>query len=207
MMDKFYKKFSEFLIRNHCIEKDERELYEYAAKVFFQGFANVVIFVLIGIMFAMIKECLSFVSVFIVLRKFTGGLHARKYSHCLISSTILTIISLIAVRLLEKGTFQITYMCLTIIAVVIICALSPVENKNKPLSKKEMQVYKAISTILSLTLLAIICFFWLHKLAVLYSIGNGIIAVSVLIVPTYLKNPFLSRDCSIRKKCNLKLRK
>lgn len=187
MMDKYYKKLSSFLMHNHYINADDGELYEYAAKVVFQGAINIAVTILIGAAFGKLKECLCFISTFIVLRKFTGGLHAEIYSHCLISSTILIIISLIVVRVLEKNNFQIAYMCLAIIAAIAICVLAPVGNNNKPLSKKEKKVYKAVSIILSLALLALTYFLSLNNLVLSYSVGNGIIIVSFLIVLAYFK--------------------
>lgn len=182
MMEKYYRKLSDFLVSNHSIKKSDSELYEYAAKVFFQSIISIVVTIFIGIAFGMIKECLCFIFVFIILRKFTGGLHAKKYSHCLISSTALIIMSLIVIRVLEKNHFQIIFMCLTMIAVVIICVLSPIESNNKPLSKNEKKVYKIISVVLSLVLLILVVLLWLKNSVFSYSIGNGLIVVSTLIV-------------------------
>lgn len=180
-MEKYYRKLSNFLVSNHSIKKSDSELYEYAAKVFFQSIISIVVTILIGIAFGMLKECLCFILIFIILRKFTGGLHAKKYSHCLISSTALITTSLIFIRVLEKNHFQIIFMSLTMIAVVIICVLSPVENNNKPLSNKEKNIYKIISIVLSLALLVLAIFLWVKKSVLSYSVGNGLIAVSALI--------------------------
>lgn len=182
MMEKYYRKLSNFLVSNHSIKKSDSELYEYAAKVFFQSIISIVVTIFIGIAFGMIRECLCFIFVFIILRKFTGGLHAKKYSHCLISSTALIIMSLIVIRVLEKNRFQIIFMCLTMIAVVIICVLSPIENNNKPLSKKEKRVYKAFSIVLSLTMIVFSSCLWPKDSELSYSIDEGLIAVSALVI-------------------------
>ena len=85
-MDMFYKKLSLYLSENQNISKDDEELYEYAAKVIIHGIINFVITILIGIFFGMLKECVCFFITFFVLRKFTGGIHAKKYINCLSSS-------------------------------------------------------------------------------------------------------------------------
>ena len=184
MMDKYYRKLSVFLVSNNSIKKSDSELYEYAAKVFFQSMISIVVTIFIGIVFGMIKECLCFIFVFIILRKFTGGLHAKKYSHCLISSTILITISLIVVKFLERNSFQIVFYCITIIATIVICILAPIESNNKPLSLKERKVYKVVSNVLSLVLLMLVYFLWLKNSVFLYSVGNGLIAVSFFLVST-----------------------
>lgn len=187
MMDKYYKKLSSFLIRNHDIDEDDEELYEYAAKVAFQGVTNIVITILIGIVFGMLPECLCFISVFFVLRKFTGGLHAEKYLHCLISSMVIIVVTLLAIRILERDSFQIIFFCLTVISVILIFILSPIENENKPLSLNEKKVYKIISVIFSLSLLVITYILIVKSVVISYSIGMGIIVDSLLAVLAYFK--------------------
>lgn len=186
-MDKYYKKFSRFLIDNHDIEKEDGELYEYASKILYQSFINIVVTLLIGMAFGMLKECLCFISTFIILRKFTGGLHAKKYSHCLISSIIVIVASLLIIETLERNTFQIWFYCVEVIAVIVICSLAPIENNNKPLLKKEKKVYKAVSIFISLVILALTCFLLLNNSVLSYSIGTGLIMVSFLIALAYFK--------------------
>lgn len=186
MMEKYYRKLSNFLVSNHSIKKSDSELYEYAAKVFFQGFINIAVTILIGIAFGMLKECICFISTFIVLRKFTGGLHAQKYSHCIISSIILIVASLFIIEILEN-TFQIWFYCVEVIAVIVICSLAPIENNNKPLLEKEKKIYKAASIIISLVILTLTYFLSLNSSVLSYSVGNGLIMVSFLVVLAYFK--------------------
>lgn len=185
-MEKYYRKLSNFLVSNHSIKKSDSELYEYAAKVFFQGFINIAVTILIGIAFGMLKECICFISTFIVLRKFTGGLHAQKYSHCIISSIILIVASLFIIEILEN-TFQIWFYCVEVIAVIVICSLAPIENNNKPLLEKEKKIYKAASIIISLVILTLTYFLSLNSSVLSYSVGNGLIMVSFLVVLAYFK--------------------
>lgn len=133
MMDKYYKEFSLFLMHNNNIKNDDAEMYEYATKVLFQSVINMGTIILIGVSFRMIKECLSF----ILLRKFTGGLHAKRYSYCFISSTILIIISMLIIRAFERNNLQYLFIGLITIAVLIICVLAPIVNENKLLSNVE----------------------------------------------------------------------
>lgn len=137
MMDKYCKEFSLFLMHNNNIKNDDAEMYEYATKVLFQSVINIGTTILIGVSFRMIKECLSFISIFILLRKFTGGLHAKKYSYCFISSTILIIISMLIIRAFERNNLQCLFIGLITIAVLIICVLAPIVNENKLLSNVE----------------------------------------------------------------------
>ena len=148
-MDMFYKKLSLYLSENQNISKDDEELYEYAAKVIIHGIINFVITILIGIFFGMLKECVCFFITFFVLRKFTGGIHAKKYINCLSSSGILISISLYIIKICVKYDFNsIFFVGIIILSSFALIILSPLENQNKPLSNYEIKVYKLILTIL-----------------------------------------------------------
>ena len=172
-----------FLINNKYIASDDAEVYEYAAKVFFQSIINTIVTIAIGLIFDMLKETLCFIAVFMILRKFTGGLHAKKYINCLSISIFLIIISLIIIiKILEKYNFQIEFLCLVGISVIVICVLAPLEHYNKTISLKEKKIFKCISFILSLILLILTYFLLLKNSVFSYSVGNALIVDSILMI-------------------------
>lgn len=148
-MDKYYKKFSLYLCNNNFIKLDDCKVYEYAMKVFIHSFINVILTICIGIFFGMVKECMCLFLTIFTLRKFTGGLHTDKYIHCLISSIVLIILSLLLIKHLGENTKLILFFVLTFISTILIWIFSPIDNKNKKLSDKEKKVYKYFSMILS----------------------------------------------------------
>lgn len=136
-MDKYYKKLSTFLINNKIITKDDRELYEYAEIVLFHALINIVATVLIGTLLGMLKECLCMFSAFFILRKFTGGLHTKKYIYCFLYSISLIGLSLCIIRYFASSSNSNLFISLGIISTVLIWIFAPVENQNKQLSIKE----------------------------------------------------------------------
>ncbi len=180
-MDKYYKKLSSFLIQNHNIDKGDRELYEYAVKIIVHGIINIVITILIGLLFGMIKECLCFYITFFILRKFTGGFHAKTYADCLFSSVIIIVMTLFAIKYLEQQHYKVLFIIVVVISTIIIVALAPVENKNKKLSKRERRIYKFVSVGISLTLMFVVILLLDCSPVTVLPIGMGLILTGILL--------------------------
>lgn len=185
-MNNFYKRFSLYLQKNKMISKNEQESYEYACKVFIHGIINIILTIIIGLIFGMIKETLCFLISFFLLRKFTGGLHAKNYHTCLIYSTILLILSLLTIRLLIR-THTDLFFVLLILSEVSIWLFSPIVNENKVLSLKEKKIFQIISIGLSLVVLLFIIIVINKEPVVAYSIGTGLINTAVLEILAKIK--------------------
>ena len=150
-MDRFYKKFSSFLVHHQIISENDNELYEYATKLVIRDIFNVLITVLIGIIMQKIWETLCFYAVFFMLRKISGGLHLKSKNLCMLLSIIICILSVVLADYLGKTNyFRVVNNILVIISTIIIIVFSPVENENKPLTNKQMKIYKIEVSILSL---------------------------------------------------------
>lgn len=179
MENNLYKFLSFLLVKTGSISDSDNKLYEYAIRILVQGLINITASILIGIFFNMVKECLCILLVFFVLRKFTGGLHTKKYITCLICSLLILIASLIFVKVLLIYSIPKIFFALVIISILIISILSPIENEKKKLSNREKKLYKSISIILSL-------FFGIltqsEDMYISYSIGTAIMMIAILIV-------------------------
>ncbi len=181
-MDVLYKRLSSFLIKNENISKDDRELYEYALKILIQGIVNIVITIFIGFLFNMIKECFCFFITFFILRKFTGGLHAKKYVNCLLSSLVIMLFSLFCIKYLEQNNKQILFIIVVITSIIFICFFSPLDNQNKKLSINEKKTFKYFTILFSTVFLIIVLVLIMKKSFLAYSFGMGIIIVSILLI-------------------------
>lgn len=149
MMDKYYKKISGFLSKNHNINKEDETLYEYAIKIIVHGLVNITITILVGALLDMLQECICFVMAFFILRKFTGGYHTKQFKTCLISSALIMSASIVIVGILENKNNKFILSIILFISIIIISLLSPIDNINKPLNIKEKRAYKIISIIIS----------------------------------------------------------
>lgn len=190
-MNKYYKKISSFLIQNGCINKDFKELYEYAIKIIINSIVNIIITVLIGLILGMLKECVCLYLTFFILRKFTGGWHFNKYSFCLISSVILITLVLLFIKHFIIFFNPISFLIILILTSFLIACFAPVDNKNKQLSLKERKIYKILSIIITLLVLSsvIVC---LHNelFSLAYSMGLAMILTTVLLVAGKVRRLF-----------------
>lgn len=189
-MDKYYKKFSQFLIKNGAINVVDKELYEYAIRIISQACISIIASILIGVVFIMVKECVAFLIAFLILRKFSGGIHARNFFCCLISSIVLIIVSLLLIRFFIMRSLSIFFLILMVISIIVIVKLSPIENENKKLSTRETRIFKITSIIIAFCLLGIsVYLLWIEN-NIAYSLGMSIIATSFLMILAYIKIKF-----------------
>lgn len=189
-MDKYYKRISQFLVKNGAINVVDEVLYEYAMRIVSQASISIMVSILIGMVFSMVKECIAFLIAFLILRKFSGGIHAHDFLHCLISSIVLIIVSLLLIRFFIMRSLSIFFLILMVISVIVIAKLSPIENDNKRLSTKETRIFKIISIIVTFCLCGISTYlFWIEN-DIAYSLGMSIIATSFLMILAYLKIKF-----------------
>lgn len=191
-MNRIYEKISAILIKNHAINENDKELYEYAIKLTVHGIINIMVIVIVGIFFGMLKQSLCLFITLFVLRKITGGLHFEKYLYCFICSLFLIIVSLQTIKFLEKSEFDFEFFCITNLSIIFIWILSPADNQNKKLSLKEKRIYKYYAIAISLSFQIIVYAFICNQNALSYSFGIGIVIISIFLILAKI------RDVSIK---------
>ena len=75
--------------RHNAIHEEEKELYEYALHSAVLLILPLFLAGTIGFCFGSIRTGIIVVIPFMILRKFSGGYHAKKLSHCLMGSVML----------------------------------------------------------------------------------------------------------------------
>lgn len=130
-------------------ELDE-ELVEYSLKILKSFLINLFITTIIGMLMQKIRETLCFYTVFFILRKITGGFHLKSRNLCMIVSIIICILSVLFADYLGKTNSNIINSIIVSISNIIIIVFSPVVNENKPLTFKQIKIYKIESAMLSL---------------------------------------------------------
>lgn len=186
-MQNIYNPIVSILIRTKNVADEDREVYEYALKIFVRGIINFLTVIFIGFGFGMFKESLIIFVAFFALRKFTGGVHADSYFYCLVSSAIIFVFCLFSVRVFSY--LDNSYIILmAALSVLIICILAPARHPNKIMNDKEITIYKIISIILSIVILLIIvsCLF-INRKIISASLAVSEIVVSILLICGKLK--------------------
>lgn len=174
-------KITDKLIVNGAIRAEERELYEYGLQQGLLIIANMLTTIAIGFLFKMVWQSILFMIVYIPLRSFAGGYHAKTQSRCYFFSILLTTSVLLAIKLIPRTNFNI--IGLALIAGIIIYVLAPVEDANKPLDETETAVYKKRArVILAVELCTMLLMMGLGLSGVSLCISISMFALSIMLV-------------------------
>lgn len=150
MVERISNKIIDYQIEKGIISKNDINIYRYGYILLFEVMINILIALGIGIILGKVTEILFFLACFIILRSFCGGYHANSIWKCIFLSNLVMTISILSNILLSKYTMPISlFFILEICFSIIICVLSPVDNKNKRLSNNEKSFYKKCTIIVS----------------------------------------------------------
>lgn len=134
------ERITSLLIENKVILEENKDIYSYGLRQLFMMILNITITILLGLIFRELWQSILFSVVYIPLRSYAGGYHARTPMRCTLFSTFMVAVALLFMKVL---TFtRISILIMLIISSLIIIILSPVEDKNKPLDNIEKIVYK-----------------------------------------------------------------
>lgn len=153
MFENISERITSFLIENKVILTEDKDIYSYGLRQLFMMVLNITITILLGIIFKELWQSILFSLVYIPLRSYAGGYHARTPMRCTLFSTVMVCIALLLMKFLTFTRISIVVML--IVSSLIIILLSPVEDKNKPLDDLEKIVYKK-RTLIILTIEVII---------------------------------------------------
>ena len=153
-MEVLTQKLISSLIDNNIIKKEDEEIYMYGLNQIVFVTLNLITTIFIGLIFNKIFEVILFMVTYIPIRVYAGGYHARTKLRCYIFSVLM----LISVCYILKLNLLNSYLLIVILAIIfsgVILYLAPVEDKNKPLDKIEIEVYTK-RTIRNLSLVLIV---------------------------------------------------
>ena len=157
-MQKVAGKIVIWLIKQEAIRDDEKELYEYAVCSLFMMIVTVVLAIFIGFCFGVFIESIILILPFMLIRKFSGGYHAKRQTICLCISSMLLFLSFwIADRVIINVGFHVVVF----MASISLSVFSPVDSENRKLDSEEIISYRKTSRMFVFIFLAIyllLCF-------------------------------------------------
>lgn len=184
------EKFTDKLLEMQIIKDEEKDIYSYGFKQGIILLINMITMIIIGLLFNMIWESIIFMVSYSFLRVYAGGYHANSNLSCYLFSVAMMAAVLWLIKLIPWNSF----IC-SIIAVVtsmIILLLAPVEDNNKPLDKKEKEVFKKRTNIVLGILTGFTITFWvMDKQMVSICIVMGVTVLSVMLVLGKVKNMYI----------------
>lgn len=152
-MNYLTSKILKFITYQNVISSDDevQDFYKYGIEITISSLLNIILVLTIGLLIGHVLESIIYLSLFILIRSFTGGYHADTYFRCNLLMCVTFILTVFAnIITSDKITLSIAIglVCLTEITVVL---LGPIENKNKPIDGSKKPKLKIMGLIVTLT--------------------------------------------------------
>lgn len=128
------------LVTCQFIEEDDTELFCYGLYIMLSNFLCLFETVIFGLLFDVLLENIVFYVSFFPLRRYAGGVHARKEITCIFCTTFAIFLSSCGIRVMNR-CFVACLLCI-IVGSLAICLLSPLDTPEKPLESEEYSYYR-----------------------------------------------------------------
>ena len=129
----------DWMIRCNAINEADKELYKYALYSFFLLVSPLILAGVIGFGLGSVKHGVALIFPFVVLRKFSGGYHAKNLHTCIFESGFLLFLC-IMLSMHVQGDLKLAIA--TVIASVSLITFSPIDSENRRLDTNEKRTYK-----------------------------------------------------------------
>lgn len=188
-------KVAEIFIVKDIIKREDKEVYQYGSELLVAEIISAAITFIIAIFLGKIIETICYVVVFETIRVYSGGYHASSHRNCILSFNVMYIGILFLIDMINKAQLNSWIFIGMIVASIIIFAMSPIQDQNKPLSKEEKITYKLLTRkrIVLYTTISCLLFFFIPEFTGNIFIHISICQVSILLIVGYLKNVMLDK--------------
>lgn len=158
MLEKLARRIASYFVKMNVAKEEDEELYIYGLQTILSSVFSILFIGLLSIIFGKILESIIYLSSFILLRRYTGGYHAKKYWTCFCITVISYIINMVIGHyIIEYGEYLMIYL-LFFICIIVIVLLAPIANKNRPIAESQIGHFKKINRCLCIffTILCVI---------------------------------------------------
>lgn len=181
MIGKCAEAIAGWLINSGVIETEDRDLYAYAAYSFLISISPLFLAILCGAFMGRVVHSIVFIIPFMLIRKFSGGYHAKHSWVCMICSCLLLILCIYLIPHVEWSN---GFLAVTFFSAGSLITFSPIDSENRRLDSMEKQRYKRmVFGLVGITVLGIALLYMLNLPAYAVSFSMGLILTAGLQVP------------------------
>lgn len=137
------------LINSNLISQEDEEIYKFGLECYLLKLVHVITYSLAAIFLGKYIEYTIFIITYLLLRKFSGGIHANTRLGCLIVSNVILIFSLFVGDYINDLMLISFFSFMGFIVTII---YSPVDNPNRKLSLIEKKRFKKYTILLCVIL-------------------------------------------------------
>lgn len=173
-----------WMIKHDAVLPEDRELYEYAVYSLILTVSPLVLVMIMGGLMGRMREGIVLIIPFMVIRKFSGGYHAKHDWACLLSSCGLLFLCVCAA---SRITCSMELCIVTFAAAAGLCILSPVDSENRRLMPEEKRRYKKTTCVLAAAFAMLFVFLMvIHAGTYAVCVAVGLILSASLQLPCIL---------------------
>lgn len=189
MISEISKRISLFLCRKSIIDYKDIEIYKYGFETICSTIIGFVITIAIGLIFQMFFLSIAYYVMFVAIRQFTGGYHAKTYCRCNLTFAIVTslVFSLTKMVVYSKTYTLPNHILFLVLSFIVIWNFSPIENENKPLDQAQKKKNRCIAIVLTLIASILSCVAYIFFIQVSALMAFTQLAIAVLIVITKIE--------------------
>ena len=184
MGQRYLGKIVDWLIISDTVAIEERELYVYALYAGFLSICPMLVMTILGFLSGHMVENILTILPFCFIRKFSGGYHAKRPEVCFIASGIILLVCNYCVGTIEYSRWM---GILTVLAILCLACLSPVDHENRKLIQEERMCYRKITIKILIVLVeCIVMALIVNQKQICVYLLIGIILSAVLQIPCLL---------------------
>ncbi len=141
MIEKLARKLVAWQVERNYLSAQEQNLYRYAFELLISQAVNLLIACLLAAVLQAYGTVLIFLISFIPLRSYAGGHHADTYAVCTVLSSLILGMVCVAEKCIPDRVVLFVNLGACVLSGVLIFALAPVADHNKPLDGEERRRY------------------------------------------------------------------
>ncbi len=186
------RKVAHLFIKNKIIENDDQEIYAYSFEILIATIINFVAIILLATITKSIVATIFYLLGFLPLRAISGGFHAKTHFRCFIILLISYILFILIIKTINSHFMTNDTYISMVVSFFLVFILSPVEDKNKPLTDIEREKFKKTSRLSILAYSAVIIIFTIlfgGNIPIL-SLSLGILSVALSLFASKVKTTF-----------------
>lgn len=143
----FVDKIVDYYIVSGTIDEEDRDVYEYSVMCIIENLVFGIFILVSGIILNAIIEGIVFIILLFLLRKSSGGAHAKTAELCSVISCITFILAVVTIKVLVYVHMLYIWVACVVVGIMVF-VLSPVDSVNLRYSKVEKNKLKLITGIL-----------------------------------------------------------
>ena len=189
MIDQLSMSIARFFVSKKLIPENELDSYAYGYQVILISIINWSSILIIAILTHSLIDTLFYMLPIVILRRHTGGYHARSYAQCYILSISFYLIVLLLTRFIPAAAVYAIAPVISVITYISILKYAPIEHANNPQSRKRMITHRKYCVVLSsLFLILTIALLFAKYTTLSCCAALGMFQVCILLLVEHINN-------------------